>query len=185
MHVSQRRVSNRSRPRVEVVGQLTGSELRGGSESSGEDVQHMYVSPGEPSTRRVGWCFWEEASVFVGVLYALYALYALSSLDTEEPWGSCVYAVYRTSSLCLCCLCNKLARHWFTPKTSHTEHAASSGHPRELPGSLPGPSRWEKRPGRMIWSCTSHPHAHLHAHLGLNVCVYAVYGLCCLCNKLA
>lgn len=52
MHVSQRRVSNRSRPRVEVVGQLTGSELRGGSESSGEDVQHMYVSPGEPSTRR-------------------------------------------------------------------------------------------------------------------------------------
>ena len=50
---------------------------------------------------------------------------------------------------CLCCLCNKLARHWFPPKLPHTEHAAASGHPRELPGSLPGSSRWKKRPGRI------------------------------------
>ena len=40
----------------------------------------------------------------------------------------------------LCCLCNKLARHWFPPKT----HTWPSGHTRELPGSLSGPSRWEK-----------------------------------------
>ena len=51
--------------------------------------------------------------------------------------------------LSLCCLCNKLARHWFPPKLPHTEHAAASGHPRELPGSLPGSSRWKKRPGRI------------------------------------
>ena len=38
----------------------------------------------------------------------------------------------------LCCSCNKLARHWFPPKT----HTWPSGHTRELPGSLPGPSRW-------------------------------------------
>ena len=52
------------------------------------------------------------------------------------------------AGLCLCCLCNKLARHWFPPKTPHK--ATSSGPPRELPGSLPGPSRWEKRPGRIM-----------------------------------
>ena len=46
---------------------------------------------------------------------------------------------------CLCCLCNKLARHWSIPKTQ----TWPSGRTRELPGSLPGPSRWEKRPGRI------------------------------------
>ena len=57
-------------------------------------------------------------------------------------------AVFAVDCLCLCCLCclccscNKLARHWFPPKTPHAEHATPSGHPRELPGSLPGPSRW-------------------------------------------
>ena len=33
-----------------------------------------------------------------------------------------------------------------TPKT----HTWPSGHTRELPGSLPGPSRWRKRPGRIM-----------------------------------
>ena len=35
----------------------------------------------------------------------------------------------RSGLCCLCCLCNKLARHWFTPKTSLT-HCR-----RDVPGS--------------------------------------------------
>ena len=49
-----------------------------------------------------------------------------------------------------------------TPKT----HTWPSGWTKELPGSLPGPSGWRKRPGRIMCSCSSHPHAHLHAQLG-------------------
>ena len=46
-----------------------------------------------------------------------------------------------------------------------------------MPGSLPGPSRWRKRPGRiMVMVCTSHPHAHLHAQLGLISASAAPYG---------
>ena len=61
--------------------------------------------------------------LFCAVYACLYALYALSSLDTEEPL-----------------------------RPPHTEalHEEPSGHNRELPGSLPGPSRWRKRPVRIM-----------------------------------
>ena len=58
------------------------------------------------------------------MIYAVYVVYAISSLDTEVS-----------------------LRH----RVTDTEHEASSGHNRELPGSLPGPARWEKRPRRIIF----------------------------------
>ena len=50
-----------------------------------------------------------------------YAVYAISSLDTELSLR------YRTQN-----------------------GIAIVGHNRELPGSLPGPSHWKKRPGRIV-----------------------------------
>ena len=68
---------------------------------------------------------------------------------------------------CLCCLCNKLARHWSTPKTSPEGHDR-----RDVPGSCRARSPALHVGGRdrvasWSWSRTSHPHAHLHAQLGL------------------
>ena len=70
---------------------------------------------------------------------------------------------------CLCCLCNKLARHWFIPKTRHTDCV---GLRRDTSGSCRAhsPALLVGRRDRVAswsWSCASHPHAHLHAQVGL------------------
>ena len=66
-----------------------------------------------------------------------------------------------------CCSCNKLARHWFIPKTPHTEHAASTtGSCRAHSPALHVGRR--DRVASCSWPCASHPHAHLL------ICIYAV-----------
>ena len=78
-----------------------------------------------------------------------------------------------------CCLCNKLARHWFVPKI---RHANCVGLLRNTPGSCRARSPALRVGGRdrvasWSWSCTqSHPHAHLHAPV-YAVYVYAVYAI--------
>ena len=53
---------------------------------------------------------------------------------------------------CLCCLCDQLARTELSLRhgTQNCVGLRPSGHTRELPGSLPGPSRWKKRQGRIM-----------------------------------
>ena len=91
--------------------------------------------------------------------------------DIASHWqcftGRRQYLISALRLCCLCCLCNKLARHWSTPKTSPEGHDR-----RDVPRSCRARSPALHVGGRdrvasWSWSRTSHPHAHLHAQLGL------------------
>ena len=90
-------------------------------------------------------------------VYAVYAVYAISSLDTDPSLRHGTQTVCHTThskkslfqhsppcvGLRLCCLRNKLARHWFPP-SHHTRTMQLRRDPWELPGSRPA-FIWDSR----------------------------------------